>query len=84
MDMDVNKEQDIDWQALAREEQQERHKRLFRCRLPEQRTLEQALLAMTRDDLQNICYNLCIKGVSSLKKAELAARLQTILDTPDG
>ena len=76
MDMDVNKEQDIDWQALAREEQQERHKRLFRCRLPEQRTLEQALLAMTRDDLQNICYNLCIKGVSSLKKADLAGRLQ--------
>ena len=76
MAMDVSTKTEIDWQEIANEQEQERHRRLFRCRLPERRTLQQALMGMTRDDMQNICYNLCIKGVSSLKKADLAERLQ--------
>ena len=73
--MKQDQQQDIDLQALVQQEEEARHKRLFRCRLPEKRTLLEALLAMTREDLQNVCYNLCVKGTSSLKKAALAERL---------
>lgn len=75
--MDKIKDEDqLDLHQVMQEEQEQRRKHLLRCKLPEQRTLLQALMGMTRDDLQDICYNLCVKGVSSLKKAALAERLQ--------
>lgn len=49
--------------------------KLMRRAVPEHRTLKEALGAMTKQELDDIRFNLKITGVSSLKKAELVDKL---------
>ncbi len=75
MDEILQNEERVELDALMQEEMQQRKKQLMRHKIPEKRTLLQALLNMTKQELDDIRYNLCVEGVSSLKKAELAERL---------
>lgn len=52
-----------------------RKKSLLRYKIPENRGLLQALVSLTKAELDDIRYNLCVQGVSSLKKQELAEAL---------
>lgn len=62
-------------EAMMAEEREERRKQLSRRKLPATRTLAAALAAMTRAELDDIRYNLNVKGTSALKKAALVERL---------
>lgn len=52
-----------------------RKKALWRYQVPESRSLEDALNTMTKAELDDIRYSLCVSGVSTLKKKELAHAL---------
>ena len=72
---DVKSSADLDLETALEEEKQQRRSQLMRRKVPEAQTLLAALLAMTKQVLDDIRYNLCVKGASSLKKAELAEKL---------
>ena len=72
---DVKNSAAPDLDAMLEEEKQQRHSQLMRRRVPEEQTLSAALMTMTKQELDDIRYNLCVKGASSLKKAELAEKL---------
>lgn len=55
---------------------EERKKQLYRHQLPKERTLKNALLALTKAELDDIRYNLNLQGASQLKKTELVERLE--------
>ena len=61
--------------SMLKEDAEQRRKQLMRHKIPEERSLLNALLNMTKQELDDIRYNLCVSGASSLKKAELAERL---------
>ena len=63
------------WEQAAADYAAERHKSLLRHKVPAERTLEKSLLALTKVELADICANLNLHGMSSLRKAELAALL---------
>ncbi len=65
----------LDMDAALEEEKKQRRSQLLRRKVPAERTLDQALMAMTKQELDDIRYNLCVKGASSLKKVELAGKL---------
>lgn len=54
---------------------EERKKQLYRHKMPAKRSLQTMLTAMTKAELDDIRFNLNVTGASSLKKAELVARL---------
>ena len=64
-----------DLEQMAQANMEERHKRLYRRKLPEQRTLRATLAEMTKAELDDVRYNLGLKGASSLKKAALVESL---------
>ncbi|MBQ3972479.1 MAG: zinc chelation protein SecC, partial [Selenomonadaceae bacterium] len=70
-EIDITKELE-NLEAAAKEE---RRKQLYRHKLPEKRDLRSALSGMTKTTLEDICYNLNVTGISSLKKDELVERL---------
>jgi len=57
------------------EEAEKRTKQLMRRKVPEKRTLANALMTMTRQELDDIAHNVGLSGTSSLKKAELVEQL---------
>lgn len=61
--------------AELAEQMEKRKKILWRYEVPKERTLLAALSTLTKAELDDIRYNLCVQGVSSLKKQELAAAL---------
>ena len=62
-------------EQMMQEGAEARRKQLYRHKLPEERTLTAMLTAMTKAELDDIRFNLNVTGASSLKKAELTARL---------
>lgn len=68
-------EDTMDMETVLKEDAEQRKKQLLRHKIPTERTLLAALMNMTRQELDDIRYNLCVSGVSSLKKGELAERL---------
>lgn len=58
-----------------KEQLAKRKKSLLRYAVPEDRCLENALNTLTKAELDDIRYNLCVQGISSLKKREMAAAL---------
>ena len=66
---------DGDLEQMAQANMEERHKRLYRRKLPKQRTLKETLAEMTKAELDDVRYNLGLKGASSLKKAALVESL---------
>lgn len=62
-------------EAQYREEMEKREKSLVRCAVPERRSLLNALETLTKTELDDIRYNLCVQGISALKKKELAQAL---------
>jgi hypothetical protein len=60
-----------DMAAMMEEDEAQRKTMLLRRKVPAKRDLKNALLAMTKQDLDDIRYNLNVTGASSLKKAEL-------------
>ncbi len=73
-EIDITKELE-NLEAAAKEAKEERRKQLYRHKLPEKRDLRSALSGMTKTTLEDICYNLNVTGISSLKKDELVERL---------
>lgn len=73
-EIDIAKELEM-LETAAKEAKEERRKQLYRHKLPEKRDLRSALSGMTKMVLEDICYNLNVTGVSSLKKDELVERL---------
>lgn len=61
-------------EELARQ-MEKRRKALVRAAVPDDRCLLSALLTLTKAELDDIRYNLCVKGISSLKKQEMAEAL---------
>ena len=61
--------------ALMQEDEEARKKQLYRRKLPADTSLKAALDAMTKNELDDIRYNLNVPGASSLKKAELTLKL---------
>ena len=64
-----------DMEAEWEELKQQRRKTILRRSLPENRDLMTALFGMTKQELDDIRYNLCVSGISSLKKMEMAQAL---------
>lgn len=60
--------------ALA-EESEQRYNHIMRRSIPEKKDLLTMLMAMTKQELDDIRYNLCVSGISTLKKADMAAFL---------
>lgn len=60
-----------DW----KEQKEQRRRAILRRKIPENRDLLTALQLMTKQELDDIRYNLCVAGISSLKKAEMAKAL---------
>lgn len=63
---------DKEIEKLYNSEMAKRKKALWRRQVPESRSLEDALNTMTKAELDDLRFNLCVLGVSSLKKQELA------------
>ncbi|MDF2566265.1 MAG: hypothetical protein K0Q53_2669 [Massilibacillus sp.] len=61
--------------AELEDQMEKRKKILWRYDVPEERTLLAALATLTKAELDDIRYNLCVQGISSLKKQEMAAAL---------
>ena len=64
-----------EFERFAAESAKERMKALRRKKLPENRSLENALMAMTKNELEDIKFNLDIPVPSSLKKEEMVKKL---------
>ena len=64
-----------EFERFAAESAKERMKALRRKKLPENRSLENALMAMTKNELEDIKFNLDIPVPSSLKKEEMVKQL---------
>lgn len=65
--------------AELKRQMEERKKSLVRRAVPRDRSLVNALNSLRRAELDDIRYNLCVKGVSSLKKKELVAVLASVI-----
>lgn len=69
---------EIDFEAMEAQEEewrQQEQKKLMRRKMPAERDLNSALLNMTRKEMDDIRYNLCVTGASTLKKEPLAKLL---------
>lgn len=76
MDEKMDPQQAIESLEQAMQEEAEaRRRQLYRRTLPEKLTLLNALMGMTKSELEDIRYNLNVTGTSSMKKAELAESL---------
>jgi hypothetical protein len=71
--LELNEEADFD-KAVAKEKAK-RDKILWRYEVPESLSLEDALKTLTKAELDDIRYNLCVRGASTLKKQDLAKTL---------
>ena len=60
---------------MMEEEAEVRRKALYRRVMPKKKGILDMLEVMTKDELDDIRYNLGVKGASKLRKAELAKRL---------
>jgi len=58
-----------------KEQKEQRRRAILRRKVPANRDLLTALQAMTKQELDDIRYNLCVAGISSLKKADMAKAL---------
>ena len=56
--------------------EEERRKRFYRRALPENRTLEEALGCLSREELDDLAYNLCLEGTEGMT---LPALIDTLL-----
>lgn len=73
---DKDKEQLFsDIEAEWKQQMEQRRKGILRHKIPENRDLLTALLSMTKQELDDIRYNLCVSGISSLKKNDMAKAL---------
>lgn len=64
-----------------KEEAQKRKKQLLKRAVPEERTLNNALMSLTRQELDDISYNVGIATNKNMKKAELVEKLEeSVLD----
>ena len=62
-------------QKQMQEEAEKRKKQLMKREVPTRRTLKNALAAMTRQELDDIRYNVGLSGTSGMNKAELIEKL---------
>ena len=62
-------------QKQMQEEAEKRKKQLMKREVPTRRTLKNALATMTRQELDDIRYNVGLSGTSSMNKAELIEKL---------
>lgn len=62
-------------QKQMQEEAEKRKKQLMKREVPTRRTLNNALAAMTRQELDDIRYNVGLSGTSGMNKAELIEKL---------
>lgn len=62
-------------QKLLKEEAEKRHKQIMRREVPEDRSLTNALMTLTRQELDDIRYNVGLSGTSNLNKSELVEKL---------
>ena len=49
--------------------------RLMAAKLPQKRSMYNMLIAMKKPELEDVCYNLDICGISRLTKAEIAKKI---------
>lgn len=66
-------------QARLEEQMEKRKKYLVRYEVPEDRSLLNALGTLTKAELDDIRYNLCVQGISGLKKQEMAEALVPVI-----
>lgn len=66
-------------QAQLDEQMEKRRKFLVRYQVPEDRSLRNALGTLTKAELDDIRYNLCVQGISGLKKQEMAEALVPVI-----
>lgn len=64
-----------DLETEIAKQMEKRKKILWRYQVPEKRTLLAALSTLTKAELDDIRYNLCVQGISTLKKQEMAEAL---------
>lgn len=65
---------EAEYDALLKEQREERMKGLRRCRLPEKLTLREALSGITRQELEDIQYNLNLplaENIEEIKKSDM-------------
>ena len=62
-------------QKLLKEEAEKRRKQIMRRDVPEDRSLANALMTLTRQELDDIRYNVGVSGTSNLNKGELVEKL---------
>ena len=62
-------------QKEVQETAEKRKKQLMKREVPTRRTLKNALAAMTRQELDDIRYNIGLSGTSGMNKAELIEKL---------
>ena len=62
-------------QKEAQEAAEKRKKQLMKREVPTRRTLKNALATMTRQELDDIRYNVGLSGTSGMNKAELIEKL---------
>ena len=62
-------------QKQVQEEAEKRKKQIMKREVPSRRTLKNALATMTRQELDDIRYNVGLSGTSGMNKAELIEKL---------
>lgn len=62
-------------QRLLKEEAEKRQKQIMRREVPEDRSLANALMTLTRQELDDIRYNVGLSGTSNLNKSELVEKM---------
>ena len=76
MELEKTAEQRLEeLQKQMQEEAEKRKKQLMKREVPTRRTLKNALATMTRQELDDIRYNVGLSGTSSMNKAELIEKL---------
>lgn len=63
------------FEEAFKEQMEKRKKLLMRFPIPEDRSLLHALGMLTKAELDDMRYNLCVQGISQMKKQEMAAAL---------
>jgi len=72
----LNQQMNQEWKGQL----EKRRKSILRHQIPQNRRLVDALTTMTKAELDDIRYNLCVQGISSLKKEELAKALTPAIE----
>ena len=65
----------LEMDRALKTETEKRQKQIMRREIPQKRTLVNALGTLTRQDLEDIRYNVGLSGTSGLNKAELIDKL---------